>query len=185
MQPLRANPYLVLVLALSVFALSCFPCRTWSQIAPTPIRTVPVSTEEAEHLEFVLAGHLVLDDDGDFVLVVTEEELTSYVALNMEESITDPQILLTDGKIHVSGTLVTPIEAPITAICSVDVEQGQVEIAVESVELDGFPIPQTFVEAFAQQIDDLISFAQRQDKMEITEIEIPEGELIIKGRVSS
>jgi len=185
MQTQKGTSRLMLLLALSVFALSCLPCQTSSQIAPSPVRTVPVSTQEAENLVSTLGGELLLDSEGYFVLVVTEEGLTSYVALNMQESITDPQVLLTDGQIFLYGTLVSPIEAPVTAICSLDTVDGQVQVTVESVELDGFPIPRTFVEAFAQQIDEFITFAQRQENVEITAIEITEGEITIRGRVLS
>ena len=176
---------LILLLVLSIFALSCLPCQTSSQVIPTPIRTVPVSTEEAENLVSKLDEDVVLDPEGYFVLRFSEEELTSYVALNMAESVTDPQVILSDGKIFLYGTIVSPVEAPITAICSVETEGGQIQITVDAVALGGFPIPETFVESFAQQIDDLITSAQRQGNVEITEVEITEGELIIRGRVVS
>lgn len=182
MQTEKEMPGLVLLLALSIFALSCLPCQTSSQVIPTPFRTVPVSTEAAGNLVSRLGEDLALDPDGYFVLRVTEEELTSYVALDMEESITNPQIILSGGNIYLYGTIVSPIAAPITAICSVEVESEQVQIKVEAVALGGFPIPETFVESFAQQIADLITSAQRQGDVEITEIEITEGELIVRGR---
>ncbi|TKJ29844.1 MAG: hypothetical protein CEE40_07135 [Chloroflexi bacterium B3_Chlor] len=181
MQLQKQRSGLILLLALSVLALSCFPCQTSSQVIPTPARTVPVSTEAAEDLVAILGGDLVLDAEGCFILIVTEEELTSYVALNMRESIIAPQILLTDGKIHLYGTIVSPLEAPVTAIASAEASEGQVQITVETVALGGFPIPETFIAAFARQIDDFITFAQRQESMEINEIEITEGELIIRG----
>ncbi len=79
-----------------------------------------------------------------------EEELTSYVALNMQESITDPQIILSGGKIHLYGTVVSPIEAPIAAIFTRNGRRSG-QLTVEAVALSGFPIPETFVDSFAQQ----------------------------------
>jgi hypothetical protein len=176
---------LILLLAFSILALLCLPCQTSSQVIPTPIRTVPVSTAAAESLISKLSGGLILDSDGYFLLRVYEEELTSYVALNMEESITDPQIILEDGKIYLYGIIVSPIEAPMAAVSSVETERGHVKIRVEALTLGGFPIPETFVQASVQQLDGLINSAQRQGKVEITEIEITEGELTIRGRVVS
>jgi hypothetical protein len=144
-----------------------------------------VSTEEAQDLVSTLGSGIVPDQDGYFVLVITEEELTSYAALNMAESIIDPQILLTDGQIHLYGTMVSPIEAPVTAVATIQMEGGDPRIVVESVSIDGFPVPETFVEAFAQQIDDLITTAQRYEDVEISEIEIREGEMVVEGSVSS
>lgn len=182
MQTQKEKSGLILLLALSVFALSCLPCQTSSQAIPTPIRTVPVSSEAAESLLSKLSEGLVLDAEGYFVLRVTEEELTSYMALNMEDSVTHPQIILSDGKVYLYGGIVSPISAPLSAICSVETEGGQVQITVEAVALGGFPIPETFVKSFVQQIDDLITSAQRQGNVEITEIEITQGEIIIRGR---
>jgi uncharacterized protein YpmS len=152
---------------------------------PTPQRTVPVSAEEAQNLVSILGSGIVPDQDGRFVFVITEEELTSYAALNMAESIIDPQILLTDGQIHIYGTMISPIEAPVTALATIKVKNGDVRIVVESVSIDGFPIPETFVEAFAQQVDDFITAARRYEDAEISEIEIREGEIVIRGSISS
>lgn len=118
-------------------------------------------------------------------MVITEEELTSYVALNMEESIIDPQIILTDDQIHLYGTMASPVEAPVTAISSVDVEGGKAHVVVESVSVDGFSIPGTFVEAFAQQIDDLVTTLLEYENLEISEVQITGGEMIIKGIAGS
>jgi hypothetical protein len=184
MRPRLANPVLKL-LALSLCVLACLPCQTTSQILPTPERTVPVSTEEAQHLVSTLSTGIVPDENGRFVLVITEEELTSYAALNMTESIIDPQIVLTNGQIHLYGTMVSPIEAPVTAVATIDMETGDPRIVVESVSIDGFPVPDTFVQAFAQQIDDSVIAAQRYEDIKISEIDIREGEVVIEGSMSS
>ena len=76
-----------LLLTLSVCALACLPCQTSASLVPTPMRTVPVSTEEAQELVSTLTNGPVPDQEGRFTVVVTEEELTSYVALSMSESI--------------------------------------------------------------------------------------------------
>jgi hypothetical protein len=176
---------LTAILALSILALSCIPCQTSSEVVPTPMRTVPVSTREAANLINLLGQGVVPDSEGRFTLVITEGELTSYVALNMQESIIDPQILLTDDQIHIYGTLVSPIDAPVTAIASVEVRDGSARVVVESLSVDGFPIPDTFVEAFTQQLDDLITTALSYENLEINEIQITNGEMIVKGTAGS
>jgi hypothetical protein len=176
---------LTAILALSILALSCLPCQTSAELVPTPIRTVPISTQEAEDLIAALGQGVVPDSEGHFVLVITEGELTSYVALNMQESIIDPQILLADDQIHLYGTLVSPIDAPVTAIASVEVQDGSARVVVESLSVDGFPMPDTFVEAFTQQVDDLITTALTYENLEIDDIQIANGEMIVKGTVSS
>jgi hypothetical protein len=178
-------PGFVLFAALSIMVLACLPCQTSSEVVPTPMRTVPVSTAEAEHLVSSLSQGLVPDSEGRFVLVLTEEELTSYVALNMEESIVDPQIILADDQIQLYGTMVSPVEAPVTAVASVVVESGKAHVVVESVSVDGFPIPGTFVEAFAQQINDLVTTLLEYENLEISEVQIAAGEMIIEGIVGS
>jgi hypothetical protein len=133
-----------------------------------------------------LLGHgVVPDSEGRFVLVITEGELTSYVALNMQESIIDPQILLTENQIHIYGTLVSPIDAPVTATASVEVRGGSARVVVESLSVDGYPIPDTFVEAFTRQIDDLITTALSHENLKIDEVQIANGEMVIEGTVAS
>ncbi len=144
---------------------------------------MPVSTEDAEEFALSLGRGLVPDAEGHFTLVITEEELTSFVALNMKESVIDPQILLTNGQIHIYATMVSPVEAPITSVATVEIDDGTPRLVIESVSVDGFPIPDTFVEAFAHQIDDLVSAARTAENAEISEVEVREGEMIIKGRV--
>jgi hypothetical protein len=185
MQIQKETSGLILLLVLSILALFCLPCQTSSQVIPTPTRTVPVSTAAAENLISKFSEGLTLDPEGCFDLKLHEEELTSYIALNMQESITDPQIILEDEKLYLYGTIVSPIEAPVAAMSSIEIERRQVKIRVEAVTLGGFPIPETFVQAFVQQVDGLINSAQRQGNVEITEIEISEGDLIIRGKVVS
>jgi nitrate reductase NapAB chaperone NapD len=180
----RASGF-VLVVALSVLALACLPCQTSSEVVPTPMRTVPVSTTEAENLISSLSQGLVPDSEGRFVLVITEEELTSYAALNMQESVVDPQIILADGQMQLYGTMLSPVQAPLTAVASVEVEAGKAHVVVESVSVDGFPIPGTFVEAFAQQIDDVITTLLAHEHLEISEVQIAAGEMIITGIAGS
>ena len=173
------------MLSLSLVAIACLPCRTATQLAITPTRTVPVSTRAAGDLVSALTWGIVPDSEGRFTLVITEEQLTSYVALNMQESIVDPQILLSDGSIHINGTLVSPIGAPVSALARLQTGETGAHLVVESVSVGGFPMPETFVEAFAQQVDDLIGAAERIDEVEIDSIEIGEGKMIIQGTVAS
>jgi hypothetical protein len=175
----------ILLIALSLGVLACLPCQASSQLAPTPQRTVPVSTEEAKDLISTLGQGVLPDAEGRFVLTITEEELTSYAALNMQESIIDPQILLTEGQIQLYGTLVSPVEAPVAALATVHVDPAGAQVTVESVSVGGFPMPETFMEAFAQQINDLIAAAQRYEDVQISEIEIGEGQMTIRGQVLS
>ena len=147
------------------------------------MRTVPVSTEEAQEFISTLPNGLVPDQEGRFTLVVTEEELTSYVTLSMSESIVDPQILLADERIYLYGTIVSPVEAPVTAVATIEVARGEAHIAIQSVSVDGFPIPETFIEAFARQLDGFISATQSQENVEITNVEIEEGAIVISGQM--
>ena len=81
--------------------------------------------------------------------------------------------------------LVNPIAAPITAVVSVQAGSGQVELTVETVALDGFAIPETFIQAFALQIQDSINLAQRHENVEVNEVKIIERELIVRGCATS
>jgi len=70
-------------------------------------------------------------------------------------------------------------------VATIEMESGHPRMVIESVSIDGFPVPETFVEAFAQQVDDFITAAQRYEDVEISEIEIREGEIVVEGSTSS
>lgn len=150
---------------------------------PRPLRAVPVSTEQAGSLFQKLSAGLAPDPEGWFILRISEGELTSFVALHMQQSITDPQIILSNGKAYLYGTLASPVEAPLAATCSIETEGGRLRLNVEAATAAGFPIPQSLVESFTQQFVGLIASAQRQQQADIVGVEITEGELVIRGRL--
>lgn len=185
MQTRRRMSGLVTIVAICVVSLSHLGCAMLPQRIPTPVRTVPVSSEKADNLVSKLGEELILDAEGQFVLTITEEELTSYVALNMGQTITEPQIILSDGKIHLHGTIAMPVRTTVTAILLLEVVAGQAKTTVESIAFGGFAIPDSLADYLIQQIDNLITPQHSQGDVEITEIEMLEGELTIRGRVVS
>ena len=185
MQAQRRTPGVVTMVAICVVSLFYLGCGLLSGPIPTPIRTVPVSSEKAQDLVSKLGQDLILDAEGNYVLTITEEELTSWVALNMGETIKDPQIILSEGKIHLSGTITTPVKTTMTAILLVEAEAGQAQTTVESISFGGLPIPGAFAETLVRQIDDLVTPRHSQGEVEITEVEIAEGELTLRGKVAS
>lgn len=185
MQMQGRTPGVVTMVVICVMSLSYLGCGLLPGPIPTPIRTVAVSGQDADSLVSKLGQDLILDAEGNYVLTITEEELTSWVALKMGETIEDPQIILSEGKIHMYGTITTPVSAAMTAILLMEAEAGQARTKVESITFGGLPIPETFAETLVRQIDDLVTPRHSQGEVEITEVEIAEGELILRGRVVS
>jgi hypothetical protein len=185
METQRRTPGVVTMVAICVVSLFYLGCGPLSGPIPTPIRTVPVSSEKAQDLVSKLGQDLILDAEGNYVLTITEEDLTSWVAVSMGETIKDPQIILSDGKIHLYGTITTPVRTTMTAVLLMEAEAGQTQTTVESITFGGFSIPETFAETLVRQIDDLVTPGHSQGEVEITEVEIAEGELTLRGRVVS
>jgi hypothetical protein len=70
-----------------------------------------------------------------------------------------------------------------TAILLMEAEAGHAQTTVESISFGGLPIPGAFADTLVRQIDDLVAPQHSEGEVEITEVEIAEGELILRGRV--
>ena len=123
---IRFRAFALLLGMLSLASLACNVGRGSPTAAPTPI---PVSTEAAGELESMFENALTQSAGGQVSLVMTEEQLTSFVALKLAEDpdnpFSDVQIILRDGRIRfqaqaeVSG-LKLPVEIVLTAAAGAD-----------------------------------------------------------------
>ncbi|HID64946.1 MAG TPA: hypothetical protein EYP49_19680 [Anaerolineae bacterium] len=153
--------------------------------ASLPGGPVEVSTEAAQRVEAKLVEALTLNPNDQFILRFTDEEVTSFIALKLEESveppITDPQIRFTKGKIYVAGKLtnIGPIQVRAMIVAVPRITDDQLVINVESVYLGPVPIPNTLLDSFSQTIDKAL--AEAQVNLRITQVEIFESEIVIVG----
>jgi len=182
----RRHPLLyIAVPLLLLLTLACGPCGVFSADAPTPPHPVVVSAESAEQLESRIQQNLGGEPGKQFIMRVTDEELTSLVATKLaqhdESPVIDPQIWFTKGKIYGRGRLanVLPIETSLYLVASARIQDGQVIISLEETSAGALPIPDRVLDTISRSINETMNDLQLQ--VQVTALEILEGEAIVKG----
>ena len=167
-----------------VFALTILACTTAGS-ATLPGNPVEVSPEAAQRVEAKLEEALTLNPSNQFILRFTEKEVTSYLALTLEETvdtpITDPQVRFTKGKIYVGGKLTNagPMQVKAVIVAAPRITGDQLVIDVESVYLGPVTAPSTLLNSLSQTIDQ--AFDEAQVNLKIKQVEVFESEIVIAG----
>jgi hypothetical protein len=152
---------------------------------PTPPRPITVSTESAAQLESRIGQNLNGAPGEQFIMRMTDGEITSLVATKLaahdESPVADPQIWFTKGKIYGTGRLVNvlPIETNFFVVASARIQDDQVVIAIEESSAGAFPIPSGVLGTISQSINETVD--ELQLDLNVNALEILEGEAIIKG----
>jgi uncharacterized protein YpmS len=170
---------------LFLLMLACGPCSLFSAEVPTPPHPVAVSVESAEQLESRIQQNLGGEPGKQFIMRMTDEEVTSLVATKLAEytetPVVDPQIWFTKGKIYGTGRLanVLPVEATLYLVASARIQDGQVIVALEETSAGALPIPESVLETISRSINETMN--ELQLEVQVTALEILEGEAIVKG----
>ena len=118
---------------------------------------------------------------------ITNEEITSIVADALQQRadipFSEPQIWFTAGKMYVTGKIEgvgpTSLPALIVAIPKVN-DKGQLEIEIEKAQMSNFDFPDSVIESLTQTANETL--ADLQLDIQITAIEVLEGEMIVAGK---
>ncbi len=170
---------------LVLLSLACGPCNLLSNPAPTPPHPIVVSTESAEQLESRLGENLRGAPGQQFILRVTDAELTSLLAAKLAEydepPVSNPQVWFTKGKIYGSGrvTNLLPIESDFFVVASARIEDGRVIVEIEEVTAGAVPIPAGALETLSKSVSQTVD--ELQLGVDVTALEILEGEAIVQG----
>ena len=168
-----------------LIGLACGPCNLLSGEVPTPPHSLAVSTQVAGQLESRIQQNLSGEPGQQFILQMTDVEVTSLVATELakydESPVTDPQIWFTKGKIYGTGRLVNvlPIEADFFVVATARIQDGRVVVEIEESSAGALPIPDSVLETISQSINETVD--ELQLEVEVTALEILEGEAIVKG----
>jgi hypothetical protein len=173
------------VLSLSLLlALPILACQLTGSVT-VPGSPVEVSPEAAQRVEAKLVEALQENPNNQFILRLTDEEITSYMTYSLEETteppITDPQVKFTKGKVYVAGKLtnVNPVHVDALIVAVPRIIDEQLVIEIESVHLGPLPVPDTLLETLSETIDKALEEAQIN--LQITQVEVFEEEIVIVG----
>lgn len=166
---------IVIVGALVSLSCVCLPGPRGAQVAQP---TVEISEDAAKRLEEKAADL----ESGQFRVELSEEELTSYLALHLSDSVplTSPQVRLLPGKIVLEGDITKPVRGHVSLSGTLRVAGGQVEVQIEDVRIGGLSLPRALLASVSDSITEAIG--QGQEGVEIESVEILAGRVIITGR---
>lgn len=183
---LRIVPLLV-ALILPVLA-----CNLPSRPKATPAAQVPVSSQAVQSLQEALdQAAEEARKTGRVDLVITEQQLTSLIALEMqsqgEASINDVQVLLRDGKVTITGQVQQDqLQAPLEISLALSADgAGGFTYTIESAKIGPLPLPQFLLDAITEQVDQAVQENIRQvaGDIYIESVSIAGGQMAIKGHV--
>lgn len=186
---MRARMLGCAVLALSLAGLAC---GTGLGAPTAPASPIVVSTEAAGELEDLWANAIKnAGPDGEVVVVMTEEQVTSYVAIKLAEQPDAPleniQIFLRDGKMTLQGDArVGALTAPATLVINMTVdEDGKVVAAIEDADFGPIPVPQSMLDGLNDTIQQSLTNELTIDSTEVTikSIAISDGKMSFSGTI--
>jgi len=177
--------FLILLLLLVNLA-----CRFTTKKTQTPVETIAVSTEAVATLEAKLDESMNQAEQGQKVeLSLTEEEMTSLLAQKLQDQnefvISNPQVLLRDGKITLTGDFQTGrLNVPVKIVFEPQVNStGQAQLELISVSMGPFSAPDSMVTTVQDLADRFLTdyLQQAGEAFFVESITVSDGTLTIKG----
>lgn len=175
---------IVLIVTMTV---ACMPNSANSAGPEVPGGPVEISEEAARRLEEKVAQAFQAGPSGQFTLRLTDEEVTSWLALRVapdpENMIAEPQVRFTEGKVYSAMTLigVLPFHLRIALVALVTLVDGRVEFQIEKISTGPFPVPGFIRDMLSDTVNETLR--ETQLDVEVTSIEILESEMAIAGRI--
>ena len=147
------------------------------------------STQAAESAQTQIARAAVEGaQTGAFRLVITESQLTAYLASQLSPSslISDPHVLLRDGVMHIYGKVQSGIFfATMGAQAQVTVDdQGQPQIKITSADLGPVPMPEALTRSLSAVLQEALtgSLGPTAIGFRLESVEIADGTMTITGQ---
>jgi hypothetical protein len=182
----RRFPVRLLIPFILLVGLACGPCNLLSGgDMPTPAHPIAVSTEAAGQLESRIEQNLGGEPGKQFILRVTDAEITSLLATELakydESPVREPQIWFSGGNIHGTGKLVNvlPVETEFYVVASARILDQKIAVEILEFSAGAMPVPQSVLGAISQSINETVE--DLQIDVQVTALEILEGEAIIQG----
>jgi len=186
----RVSPIAVVLCALLTASLAC----AVSVEGPTPPGSpIPVSTEAAGQLDELWKNAVANPTDGKVSIVVTETQLTSFVAAQLATAkdtvISNPQVYLRDNKIQIYGTAKAgDITTTVSAAFSTTVtDKGTLEFQVASANFGPVTLPNDLLARLSIMLNDALtgSLTDMAIGVKLDNVAIGDGQMTITGSLAS
>jgi len=187
------SSFVILILLLSTIACNLPSTR----IGPQPPSDAPIPSDDAlASFKDKWRSLNLSTPNGPFSVSFTEAELTSAMDQAIEQRsaqgddvpITDPRVVLKDGKIYLYTQLqmdVTQAGGLIMAVPAIN-ENGLVELTIESAEFGPVDIDPTNLQTLADEIEKAINepLLASPFNIQLTQIVVANGEMTISGTIA-
>jgi uncharacterized protein YpmS len=178
------------LLVLALLGLSVLACSLGSTPTP-PASPIPVSTEAAGQVEDLWQSAIENAQNGEVTVVMTEEQLTSYVAVRLAEQpdppFDDVQVFLRDGKMTLFGNAtLRGITAPAQVVLSVSTTaEGRLQVSIDEADFGPVPVPQSMLETLSDGLNEMMSgdLGPQATGVRITSVAIADGQMSLTGTV--
>jgi hypothetical protein len=183
---MKNHTWIVLLIML-ILALAC---KLPGFYGDKPAETIAVTTQSAQTLESNIEKNVLnIPHGGDFQIEITEQQLTSYVSMKLQENAQYPvhhvQIYLRDSQIRVLGDVdQANMSVQAELIIKPYLESNVVQFDVLSAKIGPFNIPQDLIDSMKQEMKDAFE-EQLQglgENYQMDSIDIQNGVMIIKGK---
>lgn len=179
--------YIPILLLLVLTSLACGLAGSGDQIAP-PGGSIPVSEEAAGRLKQNFNQALQeASSDHESQLRVTNEEITSLVAIELAQTgqipVTNPQVWFTAGRVYMTSDVdvMGPVELNSLIVATAVVNEGRILVTVEEAKMGSFDFPDRLLESITQTVNETLTGVFVGADLEITRLEILEGETYVLG----
>jgi len=189
---MKTKPY-TLAFFLLTLLLTSLACTIFVGGPEYSSGTIPVSTEEVQTMQSQIEQALIAGAESGIVsLQITESQLTSYIALKMQEQtsppFTEPQVLLRNGQMQIFGKIdrgMFTANMLITMNVSVDQSTDLPKIEVVEADFGPFPAPEGLNTAINAIISEAFtgSLGPVAIGFRLESISIADGIMTLTGRI--
>ena len=161
------------------------------QATETPSATrVPPSTQDVEELkEEVATASARLAESGDLSITFTEQQLTAFLieglASQPDITLTEPQVILQDGQIQLSGKMLFgKANIDVQMVLAPAVQNGDLVVNLVSANFGLIPVPEKLLTQLTDMINKNLtqSITMEGRQLEVEQVEITNGTMKITGK---
>lgn len=170
--------YVVLLIGLLALLACALPSFGGETAEPTP--TVEISQSAAEGMEAKLEEVRNTPAGEEITLTLTEEEITSYIAMNMSQDsqIENIRVRLSDGVIRVTGRVpVGPLTQDLSLLVQPTVQDQRIALQVTEAKLGSVDIPESLLDTANDEIRRTLSANNQLGT--INDITVGDGQITI------
>ncbi len=182
---------LALAIALSVAVQACCCCANLLG-GPQPPYTITHSEETVQRLQ-ERVGAMETDENGNFSLTISEEEMTALAAQALDEMEDGPpisglQVFFRNNRVELYMTihLSDSFSLPGMVAFTIDAQEGDFAVTIEEMLVGPLPLPESITEATTETLNDALAkgVSDEDGNVLITDVQIGDKEMTIFAQMT-